>query len=122
MRILADENIPGATVRRLRAAAHDVFWIRESNPGIPDTDIINLAVEEQRIIITFDKDFGELAVTGQGENPPGVILLRTSKRSPEYVAETVERILDGRGDWADHLTVVDDTHVRMRPIKNRDLP
>ena len=81
MRILADENIPSATVRRLHDAHHHVLWIRESFPGMPDIDIMNLAVEEQRIIITFDKDFGELAVTGKGQKPPGIILLRISMRS-----------------------------------------
>ena len=118
MRILADENIPGTAVRLLRDAHHDVLWIRESYPGMPDTDIMNLAVQEQRIIVTFDKDFGELAVTGQGQNPPGIILLRISKRSPSNVAETVERVLGSRDDWSGHLAVIDDAHIRMRPLQD----
>ena len=116
MRILADENIPGTAVCLLRDAHNDVLWIRESFPGMPDTDIMNLAVEEQRIIVTFDTHFGELAVTGQGQKPPGIILLRISKRSPTYVAETVEQVLGGREDWSGHLAVIDDAHIRMRPL------
>jgi predicted nuclease of predicted toxin-antitoxin system len=122
MRILADENIPGTTVRQLRDGRHDVLWIRQSFPGMADVDIMKLAVEEQRIIVTFDKDFGELAVTSKDQNPPGVILLRISKRSPSFIAETVERVLGVRDDWEGHLAVIDDTHIRMRPLENWRLP
>ena len=122
MRILADENIPGAAVRRLRDGGHDVLWIRESFPGIADSKIMALALDEQRIIITFDKDFGELAVTGQGQNPPGIILLRISKQTPSSTANAVGEILGSREDWSGHLTVIDDTHIRMRPLKNWKLP
>ena len=122
MYILADENIPGTAVRRLREAHHNVCWIRESFPGITDAEIMNLAVEEQRIIVTFDKDFGELAVTAQGQNPPGIILLRISQHSPEEVAESLVRVLGGRRDWSGHLAVIDDTHIRMRPLAHWKLP
>ena len=118
MKILADENIPRTTVQKLRESGHDVLWIRESAPGIADDAIMRIAVDDQRIIITFDKDFGELAVTGQGRNPPAIILLRISKPSPAQTAETVNEILNNREDWVGHLTVVDDSHIRMRPLKN----
>jgi hypothetical protein len=45
MRILADENIPGTTVRQLRDGRHDVLWIRQSFPGMADVDIMKLAVD-----------------------------------------------------------------------------
>jgi predicted nuclease of predicted toxin-antitoxin system len=122
MQILADENIPGSVVQRLRDTGHDVLWIRDTSPGIADDEIMRIAVEEQRIIITFDKDFGELAVTGQGQNPPAIILLRISKPSPATTAETVNQILNGREDWVGHLTVIDDNHIRMRVLKNWRLP
>jgi predicted nuclease of predicted toxin-antitoxin system len=122
MRILADENIPGKTVRGLRDGGYDVLWIRETSPGITDPEIIRIAVEEQRIIVTFDKDFGELAVTGQGQNPPAIILLRISKPSPATTAETINEILSSREDWLGHLTVIDDNHIRMRALNNWRLP
>jgi len=122
MRILADENLPGKAVQVLRDGGHDVLWIREASPGITDPEIMRIAVEEQRIIVTFDKDFGELAVTGQGQNPPAIILLRISKPSPASTAETISQILSSREDWLGHLTVIDDTHIRMRGLKNWKLP
>jgi len=118
MRILADENLPGKAVQGLRDGGHDVLWIRETSPGITDPEVMRIAVEEQRIIVTFDKDFGELAVTGQDRNPPAIILLRISKPSPAETAETVIRILNSRRDWIGHLTVIDDNHIRMRPLEN----
>ena len=122
MKILADENIPLKAVQGLRDSGHDVLWIRESSPGIADPEIIHVAVDEQRIIVTFDKDFGELAVTGDTQNPPAIILLRISKPSPTVAAAAVDRVLNSRDDWLGHLTVIDDTHIRMRPLTNWRLP
>lgn len=61
MRLLADENIPGDAVDALRAAGHDVVWIHTDAPGSTDPDVLALAQREGRIVVTFDKDFGELA-------------------------------------------------------------
>jgi hypothetical protein len=61
MRLLADENFPGDAVAQLKAAGHDVVWVRTAAPGITDSEIVAWAAREERIILTFDKDFGELA-------------------------------------------------------------
>ena len=61
MRFLADENFPGGGVSALQARGHDVFWIRTTAPGSKDEDILAWAVREDRVLLTFDKDFGELA-------------------------------------------------------------
>jgi predicted nuclease of predicted toxin-antitoxin system len=61
MRFLANENFPGDAVDALKAAGHDVAWVRTMNPGSSDEDVLAWAVREQRILLTFDRDFGELA-------------------------------------------------------------
>lgn len=61
MRFLADENFPAAAVAGLASAGHDVAWIRTAAPGAADGDVLARAVREERILLTFDKDFGELA-------------------------------------------------------------
>ena len=61
MRILANENFPADAVSALRDRGHDVAWIRTDSPGITDKDVLDRAQREDRILITFDKDFGELA-------------------------------------------------------------
>ena len=63
MRLLANENFPGPAVDALRAAGHDVLWARLDMPGADDPTILGRAQHEQRIVLTFDKDFGDLAFT-----------------------------------------------------------
>ncbi len=117
MQILADENIPRVAVLRLRRDGHDVLWIRESSPGISDEAVIELAAAEERIIVTFDKDFGELVIARGALNPPGIVLYRISMESPAAVAATISATLASRNDWPGHLAVIDDTRIRMRPLQ-----
>ena len=61
MRFLANENFPGRAVTALTAAGHDVVWVRVTAPGMSDPDVLAWAARDERILLTFDKDFGELA-------------------------------------------------------------
>jgi len=61
MRFLADENFPGSAVAALEAAGHDVVWIGLAAPGAADPYVLAWAAREERILLTFDKGFGELA-------------------------------------------------------------
>src|SRR5262249_3305462 len=61
MRFLANENFPGDAVTQLKAAGHDIVWVRTAAPGMKDEDVLAWAAREARIVLTFDKDFGELA-------------------------------------------------------------
>jgi len=61
MRFLANENFPGQAVEALRAAGHDVAWIHADAPGSPDELVLARAAREAAVLLTFDKDFGELA-------------------------------------------------------------
>ena len=75
MRFLADESCDFAVVRALRAAGHDVTTAADLVGGGDDTVVAGLAVSEARILLTEDKDFGQLAyATGHVES--GVILIR----------------------------------------------
>jgi predicted nuclease of predicted toxin-antitoxin system len=120
MRVLADENIPRAAVQRLRDQGHDVAWIRESSPGVSDEVVIAQAVKEQRVIITLDKDFGELAVLRPGPLPAGIVLFRIVKSSPSSIAATISATMASRDDWPGHIAVVDVSRIRMRPLQEDD--
>jgi predicted nuclease of predicted toxin-antitoxin system len=61
MRFLANENFPGTAVKVLQAAGHDIVWVRTAAPGSEDPDVMAWAAREERILLTFDKDFGGLA-------------------------------------------------------------
>lgn len=61
MRLLANENLPRVAVDMLRLLGHDVLWIAEECPSVRDEYVLDLAVRESRVLLTQDKDFGELA-------------------------------------------------------------
>jgi hypothetical protein len=73
-------------------------------------------VAEDRVLVTFDKDFGQLAFHAGLPATCGVIPLRLSLTDLGAAAALVTRTLAGRTDWAGHFSVVSDRRVRMRPL------
>ena len=116
MRLLANENFPLDAVEALRANGHDVAWIREDARGSLDEQVLARAQREGRILVTFDKDFGELAFRSKLPAASGVILFRISAPSSHHVASAVVKALASREDWSDHFSVVDDHRIRMTPL------
>ena len=116
MRLCANENIPEACVVRLRQAGHDVLWIRETTPGSPDNVVLARAASEDRLLITFDKDFGELVFRRGAKASQGVVLFRISHPSATVVAERVAALLASRDDWPGQFSVVEDFAIRMRRL------
>ncbi len=89
MRFLADENFPLDAVNALQQQKHDVVWIRTESPGIPDPEVLNRAQVEDRILLTFDKDFGELAFRSRLPADSGIVLFRITAPSGLIVAQKV---------------------------------
>jgi len=116
MRILLDENMPGDAIATLRSCAHDVVWIRTDSPGIADDAILARAVLEQRLLVTFDKDFGELVFRRGLAASCGVVLFRIAASSSEALAEKIAEVLGSREDWIGQFSVVDDRRIRMTPF------
>ncbi|MGC2779659.1 MAG: DUF5615 family PIN-like protein [Bradyrhizobium sp.] len=118
MRFLADENFPAAAVRTIEAAGYDIVSVGLIAPGTTDGDVLSQAILEERILLTFDKDFGELA---RGSSLPlacGVILLRIPMPPPQDVGQRIADLLLSRDDWAGHFSVIEPGRVRMRPLAN----
>jgi predicted nuclease of predicted toxin-antitoxin system len=113
--ILADENIIGAVVMRLRADGHDVEWIVELAPSIADVHVLERAFVGGRVLLTDDKDFGELVVLESRPNR-GVVLLRLAGMRPADRADLVARLFAGGVQpFVDAFTVVQaDGRVRTR--------
>ena len=93
MRFLANENFPDAAVKALEAGGHDVVWVRTVAPGAADPDVLALAVREERILLTFDKDFGELAKSSGLPRGCGVILLRLPMPKPGDVGQQLAQLI-----------------------------
>lgn len=116
MRFLANENFPGAAVTALEAAGHDVVWVRKAAPGMRDPDVLAWAAREERLLLTFDKDFGELARASALPRTCGVILLRIPMPRPSEVGQRLAALIAARADWAGHFSVIEPGRVRMRPF------
>jgi predicted nuclease of predicted toxin-antitoxin system len=117
MYFLANENFPFDAVEALRQNGHDVAWIRVDSPGIYDPEVLSLAQKENRILLTFDKDFGELAFRSKLPATTGIILFRIKAPSGAVVAEKVVRAISLREDWHGHFSVIEDDKIRMRTFR-----
>jgi hypothetical protein len=116
MRFLANENFPGAAVTALRTAGQDVVWIRVAAPGIGDPDVLAWAAREERIPLTFDKDFGDLARRFALPRACGVVLLRMPLPKPGDIGRRLADLITARDDWAGYFSVIEPGRVRMRPL------
>ncbi len=116
MRLLADENVPLRSVERLRRDGHDVLAVSETAPQTSDEEILLLAEKEGRILLTFDKDFGELAGSSAFPLSCGIILLRIPLRSADYITEIMIEAIDSRSDWMGKFAVVEPGRIRLRKM------
>lgn len=116
MRFRANENFPGDAVAALLAAGHDIVWVRTDAPGMKDADVLSWAEREARILLTFDKDFGELAWRAGLSTTCGIVLFRLPMPSPAAVGAALAARLGERDDWAGHLSVIEPSRVRMRAL------
>ncbi len=114
MRFIVDESTGMAIVEHLRGTGHDVLAVGETLPQATDAQILAYAVSEQRILVTNDKDFGELVFrTGQAHD--GVLLLRLHDESPATRIRTVKSILEKYADrLAGRFVVATEKAVRIR--------
>lgn len=102
MKFLADESCDFIVVRVLRKAGYDVQAISEISPALDDDKVIEMAIREERVLLTEDKDFGQLAMA-HSESHFGVILLRfpASARTsiPVIALEFISHQKDLRGSF-----------------------
>jgi len=116
MRLLADANIEAAIVHWLQAEGHDVLWAVDFPPSYPDAALLGIARKESRILLTHDRDFGELIFRNRLTSE-GVILLRFD------AVLQAERLARFQFHWATvreraprHFLVVSDFKLRIRPL------
>ncbi len=116
MQFVVDESAGMAVVEYLRGAGHDVLAIAEIMPQADDRDILTLAASEKRILVTNDKDFGEL-VFRSDQAQHGVVLLRLHDESSTNRVRVMESIMERHADrLAGHFTVATESGVRIRPV------
>ncbi len=116
MRFLADEDVPKAIVHALRAAGHDVAWVRETSPGIRDEAVLASALAEKRVLLTFDKDFGELVYRVGRPASCGVVFFRIPLEQPAVLASGIVQAIGSRDDWEGNFSVIEPGQIRMRAL------
>jgi len=90
--LLVDENIHPDVVDALRAQGKDIITVHDENlTGQPDVAIVRRARELARVVLTHDRDFGQLAVQA-GEPIVGIVYLRPGHISPQFVLQTIAAI------------------------------
>lgn len=116
VRWLVNENFPAPSVAALRSSGHDVLFIAESHSGIDDKEVLALAREEGRWLVTFDRDYGELLFARNYAAPPAVILLRVTSYRPEEPAAWLEQLLREQESLLGKFTVFTGKELRTRPL------
>jgi predicted nuclease of predicted toxin-antitoxin system len=113
--VLADQNIREAVVAFLRGNGFDVVSARENDlPGASDESLYRMAIADQRVIITHDRDFGRLAVFAE-EHPPGIVYLRPGHLDTAFTIQQVRQLLAASLDVVPPFMVVaDQTSAELR--------
>jgi predicted nuclease of predicted toxin-antitoxin system len=114
MRVLADENVPRDIVAWLRTTGHDVLFAAEADAGASDMSWALRAEWEQRVILTSDKDFGEL-VFRDGHATHGIVLLRLDELAVPGVLARLQAVWSVvEANPSGRFIVITETKVRVR--------
>lgn len=114
MNLLADESVDRPIVNRLRQDGHTVLSIADMDPGIDDNAVLRLADQNSALLLTADKDFGEL-VFRMGSIHTGVGLTRLAGLSPETEARIVSAAFANHGnELPSAFSVVSSGRIRIR--------
>jgi len=116
MNLLADEGVDGPVVERLRQDGHAVLYVAEMVPGIADEEILRKANEHLSLLVTADKDFGEMVFRQNLLSAGGVVLIRLAGLSPKGKAAVVSKVFRDRGtELPQAFSVISPGRVRIRP-------
>lgn len=114
MRFLVDECTGPAVAAWLRSEPHEVFSVYEEARGLGDLEIIEKAYNENWILITNDKDFGEKVYRESYPHRGVVFLWLTDDRAVKKIEILRELLATYAVRLSDHFTVVNERQVRFR--------
>lgn len=123
--LLLDENLPATIAARLRDAGRDaVAWTEVGAPGTPDREVLALAVQQGRVVVTQDRDFGTLAIHA-GAGFIGIVFLRPGHFRAAHVIEALDVLGDAPVDTRPPFVAVVDRRptairVRVRSVRPPD--
>jgi predicted nuclease of predicted toxin-antitoxin system len=115
LRWVADENFPMLSFRVLLANGWDITHIGLFSGGVPDTSVLDYAIAENRIVLTFDSDHGRL-IFRDGYRPPGVVYFRLTDYLPDEPGRLLLDMNAENWPFVGNLCVIDNDARRIRPI------
>ena len=107
MKFIADENLGVRVPQYLKNLGFNIIWVKKVAPGKPDIQILEIANKEKRVLITLDKDFGEL-VFKEKFVTAGVIFMRLKDESVENKKKVLLNLLTSKKDFYGKFTIVKD--------------
>jgi len=117
---LANGNVPLASIRLLRDAGQEVASVLEESPGVNDREVLRRAQDEDRILLTFDRDYGEMIYRQRTYVPSGVVYFRFLPGTPEEPARILLALLKSESvSLPGRFTVVERGQVRQRKLSKR---
>ena len=115
MRLLADENVHSLVVERLRSAGHEVEWVAESGAGMADAAMLQRPDIAELVLITYDRDFGDLIFNHGYPAPRSILYSRLGRADPRHAADRILRLLDSGLPERHMITIARDGE-RMKPF------
>jgi len=116
IRFLADESCDFTVVRALRASGYDVVSVAESFVSASDLQVLKISIEEKRLLLTEDKDFGEW-IFAHGEEMSGVLLIRFPANIRSDLGQAVSVLVAKNGsDLVKSFTVLEPGRARIRKL------
>jgi predicted nuclease of predicted toxin-antitoxin system len=114
LKFIVDVGISKKVEQWLQNHGYDIKSIRDINPRMSDKEILKMATSERRMVITMDKDFGEL-VYNSGLPHSGVLLLRLEEARSVEKVKIIEKILERYSDkLSNNFCVFKDGKLRIR--------
>lgn len=113
MIFLANENFPRPSTIFLREKGFKIKSIQDDSSSVTDEEVIKIAQEQDLIILTFDKNYGELIFKYAKDNPPSVVFFREKGNTPDFAALKVFNLLvETNISLIGAFTVVEDKSIR----------
>lgn len=115
IKFLANENFPLASLKILKLAGFDISYIGTDFKGISENEVIQIAIQENRTILTFDRDYGELIFKKKYKPTAGVIYFRWNEFLPDYPGKYLIELLNSLDiSFEGKLTVITKDSVRQK--------
>jgi len=116
LKFLADVNIEKYIIDELTRMGHDIVWVTDLNRHLDDLSIFKIARKESRILVTNDKDFGEI-VFRQKLAPAGLVLFRVKGQDAEVKVKLLRKLLAAHSEkMSGHFVVVAKDKIRFIPV------